>query len=385
MKTLLLVPDGMADYKIEDLNNQTPLAVSRTENFNKLAKNSEVGLVRTIPLNCKPGSEIANATIIGQKIKKGLPRGSLECISLGYNLKNKEVAYRVNFINVDKDLRLIDYSGGHPCDKTANILIDKLNKNLGIKGVKLLHSKSYRNILILQGDGKSITYPPHDNVGRYIKDILPRGGKENNILLKLIFKSYEILGNEVSGINMLWPWGGGKKPRFVNQAKRFKIKGAIISAVDLLKGIGILSGFDVINVPGATGFIDTDYDAKALYTIDAFKSGYDLVYLHIEAPDEASHMGNLQEKIRAIETIDKKVLGKILEFFENQDKKYQVLILPDHCTPIRLRVHTKAMVPYLLYRSYKKSKGVDNFNEISAERTKNIINNGWELIEKLLG
>jgi 2,3-bisphosphoglycerate-independent phosphoglycerate mutase len=346
VKILVVVGDGMADEPLEELGGRTPLEYARTPNFDRIAREGACGMIRTIPEGCEAGSDIANLSILGYDPRVYYTgRGPLEAASMGVSLGEGDIAYRCNLVTATDGV-MEDFSAGHIPSSEGEILIRAIAA--GVDGASLHAGVSYRNLIVVHGGRGAETTPPHNIVGERIAPHLPRGG-DAPILIRAMEKSREVLrdhpvnrGRIARGelpATMIWPWGGGKTPNLPAFRDRYGLSGAMISAVDLLNGIARLSGMEVIRVPGATGYLDTDYDAKARYALEALKR-FDFLYLHVEAPDEAGHMGSVEEKVKAIERVDGMV-GTIMETFEGI-----IAILPDHATPIRVRNHTPDPVPF---------------------------------------
>jgi len=392
MKYIVVVPDGMADQPLEELGNKTPLEVARTTNMDYMAQHGAVGLVRTIPKKMSPGSDIGNMALMGYDPKAcHTGRAPLEAANLDIHLADDEVAFRCNLVTII-DQKMHDYSAGHIRTKEASILINALNEKMDLSGVKFYTGKSYRHLVVLKARNPKTyceikTVPPHDILGKTITTYLPQG-PESQMPLKLMEKSKTILGehsvNQVrvdlgeNPANMIWLWGQGTSPHLPPFKEKFGATGAIISAVDLVNGIGRLAGLDVINVPGITGYYDTDYKAKAEYALEALKS-HDFVYIHIEAPDEAGHNGDIEEKVKAIERIDKDILGPILNHY-GKGNDVRILVLPDHPTPLNLRTHTDDPVGYVMYGKGVEHNGCSIFNEHTAKDKGLIFKSGEELI-----
>ena len=392
MKYVVVVPDGAADHPLEILGGRTPLEVASTPNLDYLAKRGVLGRVRTIPSGFTPSSDVANLSLLGYDPKKYYTgRGPLEAANLGIELDEEDLAFRCNLIT-ESDGKILDYSAGHISDKEAKILIECLNKNLATSSIKFYPGKSYRNLMIYK-KGKSLGldklryWPPHDIMGEKIKPHFPRG-KNSNIIVELMEKSKEILSlHEINKVrvdlgenpaNMIWLWGCGEKPEMEKFEEKFKIKGAVISAVDLIKGIGKIIGLEVIEVEGATGFYDTNYEGKAKAALSAL-SRVDFVFIHIEATDEASHNADLRMKITCVERIDKLVIGAILEGLKNE--KFRILVCPDHPTPISKRTHTSEPVPFLIYGEGIERKDFSCFSEVEAQNSKLYFDEGSSLIK----
>ncbi len=378
MKYIIIVPDGMADNPIEELNGKTPLEAANTTNMDHLAKNGRIGLVQTIPDGMPPGSDIGNMAILGyDPTTCHTGRSPLEAANQNIMLDDNQVAFRCNLVTIVNN-KMEDYSAGHISTDEAKLLIQSLNEELADNHTKFYLGKSYRHLLTLNVRNTQHymdikTTPPHDILGKDIKDYLPHG-TQSVMIQKLIEKSKEIFAdhsvNKVridlgeNPANMIWLWGQGTKPNLPSFKDKYGIKGSIISAVDLVNGIGRLAGLEIIDVPNITGYYDTDYAAKAEYALQALNTN-DYVYVHIEAPDEAGHNGDLKEKIRAIEQIDKKVIGPILNHY-NQHDDVRILVLPDHPTPVELRTHTSDPVGFVMYGKGVAHDGSQTFNESSA-------------------
>jgi len=346
VKALLVLGDGMADEPLAELGGRTPLEAARTPNFDRIAREGACGLLRTIPPGCEAGSDIANLSILGYDPGKYYTgRGPLEAASMGIALGEGDIAYRCNLVTV-ADGVMEDFSAGHIPSRDGGSLIRAVAA--GLKGVSLHPGISYRNLLVVHGGEGAETTPPHDIVGERIESYLPRGPDAPRLLRTMEWSREILRGQPVNReriargerpATMIWPWSGGKTPGLPAFREKYGRSGAMISAVDLLNGIARLAGMEVIRVPGATGYLDTDYDAKARYAVEALER-FDFLYLHVEAPDEAGHMGSVPEKVKAIERVDA-MLGKILESFDGI-----VAVLPDHATPIRVKTHTTDPVPF---------------------------------------
>jgi 2,3-bisphosphoglycerate-independent phosphoglycerate mutase len=346
VKVLLVLGDGMADEPLAELGGKTPLEAARTPTFDRIAREGACGMLRTIPPGCEAGSDIANLSILGYDPRRYYTgRGPLEAASMGIALGEGDIAYRCNLVTV-RDGVMEDFSAGHIPGRDGGPLIRALAA--GIDGVSLHAGISYRNLMVVPGGEGADTTPPHDIVGQRIEAYLPKGGDAPR-LIRAMERSREILREQQVNreriargerpATMIWPWSGGKTPALPAFRERYGLTGAMISAVDLLNGIARLAGMEIIRVPGATGYLDTDYDAKARYAAEALER-VDFLYLHVEAPDEAGHMGSVEEKVKAIERVDSMV-GQILESFDGI-----VAVLPDHPTPIRVKTHTADPVPF---------------------------------------
>ena len=405
MKYVILVGDGMADYPVERLGGRTPLMAARTPNMDWMANQGEIGLVRTVPFGFNPGSEIANLSIFGyDPARYYTGRGPLEAASLHVNLTAVDIAFRCNLITLKfqgNEIVMEDFSAGHISNEEATKIIADLNKEMGTDEIQFHAGVSYRHLMVLKNGAAKFTNlekleltPPHDIIGKEISPFLP---KTEEPVLRLTKESHRLLkshpvnqARKAKGLppaNSIWLWGQGRSPRMVTLKERFGMDGYVISAVHLIKGIGMLAGLEVLEVPGATGFFDTNYDGKAQYALRGLREK-DFVYVHVEAPDEAGHMGDLQVKIDAIEVFDENIVGAILEGMKHF-KRYKVLVLPDHPTPLSVRSHTADPVPYVIYSS---EDGVDaaggkgkRFDELSAGQSGISIEKGHQLIERFFG
>ena len=376
----MLIGDGMADIPIEELGNKTILQHSNTPYMDYMAKNGVNGLAKTVPDNMPPGSDVANMSLLGYDPKKYYSgRAPLEAASMGVELAENDIAFRCNLVTLKNNL-LQDYSAGHISTEHATQLINHLNSAFcDDSSFQMYPGMSYKHLLIAkEGLGTdTLCKPPHDIMGQFWKDNLPTG-KDSESISEIITKSYSILEhhplnlekvkNKQSPANSIWLWGQGKAPEFPAFNDMYGIKGSVISAVDLIKGIGIYSKLDVIEVPGATGYFDTDYKAKAEYAINALtEQDQDIVFVHVEAPDEAGHIGSIKEKVRAVENFDEKVVGTILSHIKDNKETYRVLITPDHPTPIKFRTHTADPVPFIIYSNNSiQSDHVESYDENAA-------------------
>jgi 2,3-bisphosphoglycerate-independent phosphoglycerate mutase len=381
MKYAILVGDGMSDWPITELGGKTVLEACHTPCMDWIAKNGRGGKARTVPEGMEPASDVANMSILGYDPKKYYSgRGPFEALSYGVNIEDDEIAFRMNFVTVNDGV-MVDYSAGHIKTEESKIFTDLLNKELAEKGIKFYAGVSYRNLMVINkkllnsGEGELKCTPPHDISGKKIDDFLPKG-KGALRILSLMNRSVDILSkhkiykdkvalNENSA-NMIWLWGYGGKPSLPLFKERFGVSAGIISAVGLLKGIGRAIGMEVIDVPGATGYYDTDYNAKARYAINALNR-LDLIFVHVEAPDEAGHNGDLKNKILAIENFDKKIVGPILEHLRTQGE-YRILVLPDHPTPLSIRTHADDPVPFAICGKGIEKDEMNSFTEEEADK-----------------
>lgn len=382
MKYVLVVGDGMADYPIPELGNLTPLQKAHTPNLDLVAAEGRNGLLRTVPSDLSPGSDVAILSVLGYDPKRFYTgRGPLEAVARGIKLREKDVAFRCNLIT-EKDGILVDYSAGHITSREASELIEALRVSLKTNEIKFFSGLDYRHFLILRNSPFSNLIectPPHDAIGTSISTILPKAKSKEaeqatSLLKETIHKSKRILESHPVNIarqktgkkpgNMIWPWGGGNKPALPSFKKKYGLNAAVISAVDLVKGIGIYAGMKIINVPGTTGLYDTNYEGKADAALKALEEN-DLVFVHVEAPDEAGHERDYNLKIKAIEDFDKKVVGRILNGLK---EPYTIAVLPDHATPIRVGTHTRDPVPFAIRSPFLEEDGVRKFDEFSAKK-----------------
>ncbi len=399
MKYVVILGDGMADYRQPSLNGKTPLMLAKKTNIDALAPLSEVGLCTTVPCGMKPGSDVANLSVLGYNPHDCYTgRSPLEAASIGIELKDTDVTARANLVTVSDesvyaDKTMIDYSAGEISTEEANELIEYLAKEINNDKYTLYAGISYRHCLVIDNGKVAGDFtPPHDITGKPVKGHLPTS-EDGKKLLAIMEKSYQLLKDHPVNkkrvqegkrpANSLWFWGEGTKPALENFEKKFNLKGAIISAVDLLKGIGKLAGMRVIEVEGATGNYDTNFSGKAAACLDALKE-LDFVYLHMEAPDECGHHGDAEHKIYSIEQIDEKVVGPIVKGLKEMGEDFAILICPDHPTPISIMTHCADPVPYLIYNSKKDyPSSATCYDEEQAENTGIKIEKGHELIKKL--
>ena len=399
MKYVVILGDGMADYRQEFLDNKTPLMVANKPYIDNLAKVSEIGLVKTVPCGMKPGSDVANLSVLGYNPHDCYTgRSPLEAASIGIDLKDTDVTARANLVTVSdesnyRDKTMIDYSAGEISTEEAKELIQYLAEKLNDNKYSLYAGISYRHCLVIdKGSLVGDLTPPHDITGKPVKDHLPKS-EEGKKLLSLMEKSYELLKDHPINIkrikdgknpaNSLWFWGDGTKPNLQSFKDKFGLEGGIISAVDLLKGIGKLAKMRVIEVEGATGNYDTNFSGKANACLDNLKDGLDFIYLHMEAPDECGHHGDTKNKIFSIEQIDKLVVEPVIEGLKQSGEDFAVLICPDHPTPLSIMTHCSDPVPYLIYTNKKQVKGMDSYDEENAQNSGVFVEDGYKLITKL--
>lgn len=401
MKYLVVLCDGMADTPNAALNGKTPMECANKPNMDSLAKDAEVGMCRTVAAGLKPGSDVANLSVMGYDPAVCYTgRSPLEAASIGVDLKPTDVALRCNTVTLSgeenyEDKTMVDYCAGDISTEEAHKIIETVEKELGSDIYKFYGGVSYRHCLVVDNGTTDLgnMTPPHDISGRVIGEYLSKS--ENAApLIDLMKKSYEILKNHPVNIerrkkglheaNSIWLWGEGRRPQLENFKEKNGVSGCVVSAVDLLKGIGICAGMETPEVEGATGYIDTNFEGKTQAGIDAFKRGTDLVYLHFEAPDECGHRGEAQNKVKAIEMIDSRVLTKMLEYLNGCGDDYRILIMPDHPTPLETMTHSAEPVPFLIYDSRKKENGVSSFTEKNAAETGEFVEHGPDIMNMLL-
>ena len=373
----------MADYPITKLGNLTPLQTANTPNMDKITAKGRSGLIKTIPEGLKPGSDVAILSVLGYDPKKVYTgRGPFEAAARGINLKENDVAFRCNLITENKGT-ISDYSAGHITSKEAVELIHAMKKSCEESDNIEFHSGlDYRHFLILRNSPEALlleSTPPHDAIGEKISEVMPKAKSKKseeiaNKLKEIIINSKKILDSHPVNLkrkkigkkpgNMIWPWSGGKKPALESFQKKYGLKAAVISAVDLVKGIGIFSKMQIINVPGATGLHNTNYEGKAHFALESLKNN-DLVIIHVEAPDEAGHSKNYKQKIKTIEDLDKRLIGEIINKIKTT---YAIAILSDHPTPCEIGTHTSDPVPFVISSPFIKPDQVSKFDEINVKK-----------------
>ena len=397
MKYIVLLGDGMSDEKMPQLGDKTPLQAAKTPHMDYMAKRGRLGLAKTVPAGLPPGSDVANLSVFGYDPRSCYTgRSPLEAASMGVELGSDDVAFRINLVTLNPrgtTLIMEDYSAGHISTDESRELVEDLQRQLGSDEFHFYPGVGYRHLLVWRnGCDKLTATPPHDITGKSILDYLPKGeGADKLIALmtssQMVLKRHPVnikrLEEGKSPANSIWLWGHGRSPRMETFQKRFGLSGSVISAVDLIRGIGIYAGLDIIKVPGATGYIDTNYSGKAEAALAALQS-HDYVYLHVEAPDEAGHGGNLEHKMKAIEDFDALVVGPILEGLR-QFGEYRILCTPDHPTPLRLMTHTSDPVPFVLYSGEETEKpGVAGYDEDEARKTGFVLEEGFRLMDLMM-
>lgn len=397
MKYVIVLGDGMADEPIEQLSGKTPLEYAKTPVMDQLAKESEIGLVHTIPEGMKPGSDTANLAVLGYNPKKYYTgRSPLEALSIGVDMKDTDIAMRCNIVTVSEEedyeqKTIIDHSSSEISTEDAAVLLEAVRKELENESYKYYVGTSYRHLTIWDhGEVVDLT-PPHDILGKVIGDYLPKEAA----LKEMMKKSFDILNNHPLNIerakkglhkaNSIWFWGAGTRPSLTSFEEKNGKRGAMISAVDLLKGIAVGAQMKVIEVEGADGTLHTNYEGKAKAAVEALlQDGYDFAYIHVEAPDEMGHQGSVERKIQSIEYLDQRVIKVVKEEMEQSGEDYRMLVLPDHPTPIACRTHTSDPVPYMLYDSTDKKAFAHRYNEAEARLSGNETMDGYTLIDYLL-
>ena len=396
MKYIVILGDGMADEPLAQLDGKTPLEVANTPMMDALAGKGELGLVKTVPDTMKPGSDVANLAVLGYDPTQNYSgRSPLEALSVGVEMENDDAIFRANLVTLTEEgpfseKTIVDHSSGEISTEDADILMDAIRKELATEEFQFYTGTSYRHIMVWKRGQVLDMAQPHDHLGQKIAPYLPQEPR----FLEMMEKSFNILNHHPlnqkraeagkNKANSLWLWGAGTKPSLSNFQEKTGKRGAMISAVDLLKGIATGAGMKVIEVPGANGGLHTNYEGKAQAAVQAvLQDGYDFAYIHVEAPDEMGHQGSIENKIKAIEALDSRVIAPVVEKMAASGESYRLLILPDHPTPIRCRTHTSAPVPYLLYDSTREKKGISCYNEKEASQTGIYQPEGYRLIDRL--
>ena len=391
-KYAIIIPDGAADEPLEQFDNKTVLEAARIPNMDKVSALGRQGLVRTIPVNMEPGSDVAQMSLLGydpQRYYTG--RAPIEAVARNIKLSLDDWIFRCNLITI-ADGKMADHSAGHISTAEAGKLVKELDELLGNEQIRFHTGISYRHLVVFKKLNFDVkTYPPHDHIGTAIEKMLPRG-KGAELLVDLMARSQQLFTNHdinkvrkdlgENQVSSIWLWGQGKRAQMERFQKRFGLKGVTITAVDLVKGLSKLIGFDLIDVPGATGFIDTNYQGKASAAIKALDE-YDIVFVHIEAPDEASHNGNAEMKKKAVEQIDKYIVGPVFEALQAYES-WRILVMPDHPTPVRSCAHSPEPVPFAMAGDNISGILHTTFSEANAAKSGFRIDNGFELMEYFL-
>lgn len=398
MKYIVVLSDGMAGRPLKELDGRTTMEAAETPVMDRLAPVSEIGMASMVPEGMAPGSDTANLAVMGYDPRRYYTgRSPLEALSIGVDMNETDVSFRCNLVTLSEEegdyesRTILDHSSGEISSEDAAVLIGALKEGLKQEGYTFYPGTSYRHLLVQKDGVESELTPPHDILTKRIGEYLP----EDPVLREMMEKSYEILAHHplnearrkqgLNPANSAWFWGAGKKPCLTSFRERTGLKGVMISAVDLLKGIAVGAGMDRILVEGANGGLHTNYEGKAQAALNALTDGgYDFAYIHVEAPDEMGHQGSVEDKIRAIEYVDEKVLGVLTEGLDRAGEDYRLLLLPDHPTPIEVRTHTGDPVPYLLYDSTTNYKGEKEYNEKTGRDTGIEWKEGYRLIGHLL-
>lgn len=397
MKYIVVLGDGMADEPIPALGGRTPLDAAVTPVLDELAGKGTLGTVQNVPAGMAPGSDVANLSVLGYDPAANYSgRSPLEALSVGVQMEDDDVIFRSNIVTLTEpepyaQKTILDHSSGEISTADADILMDAIRAEFNSDTFRFYTGTSYRHILVWKHGRVSALEPPHDHLGKVIGDYLPR----EKVLRDMMERSFDILNNHPLNLaraaagkhkaNSLWFWGAGTKPKVQNFKEKTGLTGAMISAVDLLKGIAVGAEMKVYNVPSATGSIDTNWEGKAQAAIDALlKDGCDYAYIHVEAPDEMGHQGRVEDKVKSIEYLDSRLIARVKQAMEAAGEDYRMLILPDHPTPLRIRTHTSNPVPYLLYDSTHEQKKRERFTEESARNADNFEPNGYKLLERFL-
>lgn len=402
MKYIVMLGDGMADYPIEALGGKTPLEAAKKPNIDRMVKYGEMGMVKTVPDGMKPGSDVANLAAMGyDPVPCYTGRSPLEAVSIGIKMSETDVAFRCNLVTLSdeddyKDKIMVDYSSGEITTAEAAELIKAVDAAFRTDEILFYPGISYRHCMIWHDGpvGLDLT-PPHDISDRRITEYLPK----NPVILDLMRRSYQVLKDHpinkarqergLNPANSIWLWGEGTRPAVSAFEAAYGVKGSVISAVDLIKGIGLCAGMKVIEVEGATGNIDTNFKGKGEAALKTLLDGQDLVYIHVEAPDECGHHGDLEGKIRSIELIDEQIVAPLLSGLKAAGEDYSILVMPDHPTPIAIKTHIADPVPYLLYRSTSEgqesqNEGAETYTEKTAAATGRYEAQGYKLMKRLL-
>lgn len=397
MKYIVVLGDGMADEPLEALGGKTPLEYAQTPCMDSLASMGHMGLVQNVPSGMAPGSDVANLSVLGYDPKRSYSgRSPLEALSVGVKMEPDDVIFRTNIVTLTEEepyaeKTILDHSSGEIATKDADVLMDAIRSAFNSETVQFYTGTSYRHIMVWK-KGKLVSLePPHDHLGTQIGPWLPK----EPMLREMMEESFPILNAHPMNLaraeagkhkaNSLWFWGAGTKPSLQNFEEKTGLKGAMISAVDLLKGIAVGAGMKVYQVPGATGSLDTNYEGKAQAAVKALlEDGCDFVYIHVEAPDEMGHQGLIHEKVQSIEYLDQRLIALVKKAMDDSGEDYRMLILPDHPTPIRVRTHTGSPVPFLLYDSTHPEKKKARYSEAEAAATEDFEPDGYKIIDRLI-
>ena len=397
MKYIVVLGDGMSDEPIAALGGKTPLEYAQTPAMDALASGGELGMVQNVPEGMHPGSEVANLSVMGYNPETDFTgRSPLEALSVGVKMEPDDLIFRCNVVTLTEEepyaeKTILDHSSGEISTQEADQLMEAIREHFNNEEFQFYTATSYRHIMVWKHGRLAKLEPPHDHLTQVIGPYLP----EEPVLRDFMERSYDILNNHPVNLaraaagknkaNSLWYWGAGTRPSLSNFTRKTGLKGAMISAVDLLKGIAVGAGMEIYHVEGATGSLDTNWEGKAQAAIDALlKDGCDFAYIHVEAPDEMGHQGLVTEKVQSIEYLDSRVIAPICKAMEEAGEDYRILVLPDHPTPIRIRTHSSDPVPYVLYDSTRQNKKIAHYTEAEARDTGIFLPHGYELMAKLL-
>ena len=397
MKYIVVLGDGMSDEPIAALGGKTPLEYAQTPAMDALASGGELGMVQNVPEGMHPGSEVANLSVMGYNPETDFTgRSPLEALSVGVKMEPDDIIFRCNVVTLTEEepyaeKTILDHSSGEISTQEADQLMEAIREHFNNEEFQFYTGTSYRHIMVWKHGRLAKLEPPHDHLTQVIGPYLP----EEPVLRDFMERSYDILNNHPVNLaraaagknkaNSLWYWGAGTRPSLSNFTRKTGLKGAMISAVDLLKGIAVGAGMEIYHVEGATGSLDTNWEGKAQAAIDALlKDGCDFAYIHVEAPDEMGHQGLVKEKVQSIEYLDSRVIAPICKAMEEAGEDYRILVLPDHPTPIRIRTHSSDPVPYVLYDSTRQNKKIAHYTEAEARDTGIFLPHGYELMAKLL-
>ena len=406
MKYLIVVPDGSADNPIAELGGKTPLEAAKLPTMDMLASKGEIGTVRTVPEGISPGSDSANLSVMGYDPRRYLTgRSPLEAAAIGVDMLDTDISFRANFITIDpageenyEDYIVRDHAAGDITTEECEELLKVINEHFADENLYFHTGTGYRHCMILKKEHPHahIEYkcvPPHDILDRHAREYLPKG-KSADFLIDMMKESYELLKDHPinkariaagkNPANSLWIWGQGTRPELPNFGEKFGVKATVVSAVDLIRGIGTFAGMDVVDVEGADGTINTNYEGKVAKAIEEYKRGQDMIYMHIEGTDECSHQGNLEAKLRCAEYIDGRVVKPLYEYLKSTGEDFRILIVPDHRTPLEIRTHSSDPVPFVIYDSRQELPADERrqFNERAAYEAKNHIEEGYTLADK---
>lgn len=397
MKYIIILGDGMADEPLEVLGGKTPLEYASTPVMDHLASCGEIGIVRTVPSSMKPGSDVANLAVLGYDPERNYSgRSPLEALSVGVAMEDTDIIFRCNLVTLTEaepyaEKTILDHSSGEISTRDADILMDAIREHFNSEEIQFYTGTSYRHITVWKNGSVQDLIPPHDHLGQVIGPFLP----ENPLLRRMMEESFDILNNHPlnaerakqgkNKANSLWFWGAGTKPGLGSFKEKTGLNGVMISAVDLLKGIAVGAGMKVVNVPGATGSLDTNYEGKADAAVKALlEDGMDFAYIHVEGPDEMGHQGIVADKVRSIEYLDSRLIARVKKAMDESGEAYRMLVLPDHPTPLRCRTHTGDPVPYVIFDSTRQTRKLSRYSEAEAAASGNFVEKGYTLMDHFL-